>query len=748
MTKNQLLSLPDLIESMPTLARSETAVKQLLTAYAFAETAHGEQVRDSGETYIEHDMAVAQIISELRLDSTSVILALLHDILQLHTGITESRIRHKFGEPIASMVAGLHHIQSFAHDQSHHLNGSTKELESLRSAILFTIEKDIRALMVRLADCLADLRTAGGLPAENQKRLATEALNLYAPIANRLGIWQLKWEIEDLAFRLLEPEKYKELAKALAEKRTERARKVETAVKTLRERIEELGIKAEVTGRPKHIYSIYRKMQRKGLDLDDIYDIQALRVIIQPAGDKVNSSKQLTGENYSLCYQVLGAVHSLWHPIPQEFDDYIASPKTNGYKSLHTAVYDTDTGQQLEVQIRTRHMHEEAERGVAAHWAYKEGEVVVSSASQKRIFELRELLNDLLNDSDDNLTQANRLESEVAAENHIYVFTPKGELINLPEGSTPIDFAYQIHTEVGNRCQGARVNGKMVTLDYRLRQGDKVEIITGKRAKPSRDWMSASLGYAFRARTRSKIRQWFREQKREENIAYGREAVERELKRLGLQDSFSAADIAHALKFDDLDSFLAQVGFGDINNAQISGALMLMKRDLREDDELRPLLELKLDPPHRPKGLNVKGVSGLHTRMAGCCNPIPPEEIVGYITRGQGITIHRADCQEIKSLMATDKDRIIEDVDWGSDRETHPVPIVVTAYRRNGLIDEMVSVIRGRRITTPKTKSLVEGNLIHVYLVAEVVSMIELDWLMKKFENLPNVIEVRRQRWN
>lgn len=747
MTKTQLLSLPDLIESMPAVAKSEMAVKQILTAYAFAENAHKGQLRPSGEPYIEHDMAVAQIISELKLDDTSMTLALLHDILLPHTGITEAKVRHHFGKEIAGMVAGLDHIQSFTHEQSHQLNGSNKTLETLRSAILFTIEKDIRALMVRLADCLADLRTAGKLERSQQVALATEAQNLYAPLANRLGIWQLKWEIEDLAFRFLEPTKYSELAKSLAEKRAARTRKIDIAVQKLRDAIAEKGIKAEVTGRSKHIYSIYRKMQRKELDLDGIYDIQALRVIVQPMGDKTQGARQLTGEDYSLCYQVLGAVHSLWQPIPHEFDDYIANPKANGYKSLHTAVYDDETGQRLEVQIRTRHMHEEAERGIAAHWAYKEGEVTVSSASQKRIMELRELLNDLLGDSDDNLTQANRLEDEVSV-NHIYVFTPKGELVNLPDGSTPIDFAYQIHSEVGNHCQGARVNQRMVTLDYKLRQGDKVEIITSKRAKPSRDWMRASLGYAFRARTRSKIRQWFREQKRDENIAYGREAVERELRRLGLQESFTVADIAQALKFDDIDTFLAQVGFGDLTNAQISGALTLMKRDLREDDELRPLLELKLHPPRRPKGLNVKGVSGLHTRMAGCCNPIPPEPIVGYITRGQGITIHRADCQEVKALLATEKDRVIEDVDWGTEQETHPIPIVVTAYRRSGLIDEMVSVLRGRGIATPKTKSLTEGNLMRIYLVAEVATIDDLEWLMKKFENLPNVIEVRRQRWN
>ncbi|MCA9999284.1 MAG: bifunctional (p)ppGpp synthetase/guanosine-3',5'-bis(diphosphate) 3'-pyrophosphohydrolase, partial [Anaerolineales bacterium] len=718
-----------------------------LTAYDFAEKAHQGQLRPSGEPYIEHDMAVAQIICELKLDGTSIALALLHDILLPHTGITEARVRHHFGKEMASMVAGLHHIQSFTHDQSHQLNGNTQTLESLRSAILFTIEKDIRALMVRLADCLADLRTAGPLERSQQLVLAAEAQNLYAPLANRLGIWQLKWEMEDLAFRFLEPGKYKELARNLAEKRTERIRKVDSAVKRLRDAIAAKGIKAEVSGRSKHIYSIYRKMQRKELDLDGIYDIQALRVIIQPMGNKAQGGRQLTGEDYSLCYQVLGAVHGLWQPIPQEFDDYIANPKANGYRSLHTAVYDDETGQQLEVQIRTGHMHEEAERGVAAHWAYKEGEVNVSSASQKRIKELRELLNDLLSDSDDNLAEANQLEDEVSV-NHIYVFTPKGELINLPDGSTPIDFAYQIHSEVGHHCQGARVNQKMVTLDYKLRQGDKVEIITNKRAKPSRDWMRASLGYAFRARTRSKIRQWFREQNRDENIAYGREAVERELRRLGLQESFTVADIAQALKIDDIDTFLAQVGFGDITNAQIGGALALMKRDLREDDELRPLLDLKLHQPRQPKGLNVKGVSGLHTRMAGCCNPIPPEPIVGYITRGQGITIHRADCPEVQLLQATEKDRVLEGVNWGSEQERHPIPIVVTAYRRSGLIDEMVSVLRGRGIATPKTKSLTEGNLLRIYLVAEVSTIDDLEWLMKKFENLPNVIEVRRQRWN
>jgi len=476
--------------------------------------------------------------------------------------------------------------------------------------------------------------------------------------------------------------------------------------------------------------------------LDHIYDIQALRIILSPTDEAEYERMNLREKDdldRNLCYQVLGAVHSLWQPVPREFDDYIATPKPNGYKSLHTAVIDSETGHTLEVQIRTRRMHEEAERGIAAHWAYKEGGMRISASAQRRIQNLRELLSSLREsdtEHDDDL-----FETEVVAD-RIYAFTPKGDVVELPAGSTPIDFAYQIHTQVGHRCRGARVNSKMISLDYKLKSGDRVEILTTKRGGPSRDWMNPSLDYTGSARTRSKIRQWFRTQEREQNIQQGREVVERELKRLGLSDTYSISDIAQALKFEDEELFLAQVGFGDIQSSQISGAIAILKRNLEPDDELRPLLQ---PAPPKAKGLTVRGLSGLHTRMAGCCNPIPPEPIIGYITRGRGVTIHRENCKQIQST--SERERLIE-VDWGAEAETYPIPIVVKAYRRPGLVDEMNGILRGRQIAAPKTKTVTANSIITVYLVVEVTSLDQLNWLLNKLEGVANVFEVQRQRWN
>ncbi|MEJ2747514.1 MAG: TGS domain-containing protein, partial [Anaerolineae bacterium] len=544
-----------------------------------------------------------------------------------------------------------------------------------------------------------------------------------------------------LAFRYLQPDQYKEIAKKLADRRAGRAEKVEKATAKLRAKIREMGINAAVTGRPKHIYSIYRKMERKHLPFEQIHDIQAIRVILDPTSQPdyaQKGSKEKDEIDRSLCYQVLGAVHSLWQPIPKEFDDYIATPKSNGYRSLHTAVIDNESGQTLENQIRTLRMHEEAERGVAAHWAYKEGIPRVSASVQKRIQGLRDLLTSL-RDGSHGTSEEEIFETELIAE-RIYAYTPRGDVIELPVGSTPIDFAYQIHTEVGHRCRGARVNGKMVSLDYKLQSGDKVEIITSKRGGPSRDWMNPNLGYTGSARSRSKIRGWFREQEWDKNVEQGEEAVERELKRLGLSDDYSIPEIAQALKYEDVDEFLAKVGFGDIQSAQISGAIAILKRKLQPDDELHPLLQ----PQTKPKGLTVKGVSGLHTKMAGCCSPIPPEPIIGYITRGHGVTIHRQDCAQVAAI--NERERLIE-VDWGTEMETYPIPIIVKAYRRSGLIDEIVSMLRGQQINVPKTKTVTNNSILTIFLVAEVTSLEQLNWLLQKLETLPNVLEAYRQRW-
>lgn len=743
MTQVPLITLNELLASLPDGAEGKSA-QQVRDAYAFACEAHAGRRRKSGELYIEHDLAVAQILLQLGVDINTIAASLLHDSLLSHTGKSEDDIQEAFGSEVASLVSSLNNLYAYSENKNYQKhqeeNGNRQALEQIRHAILTIIEGDIRVILIRMADCLQDLRKANALEGENQQEIAAEAMNIYAPLANRLGVWQLKWELEDLAFRYLNPERYREIAANLAERRVERTKKINRAVAKLEEKLEEMNFHAIITGRPKHIYSIHRKMERKNVDFEHIYDIYAVRIILGPVEPEIyeqKSSKEKDEADRSLCYQVLGAVHGLWQPIPREFDDYIASPKPNGYKSLHTAVID-DEGDTLEVQIRTMRMHEEAEKGIAAHWAYKEGAPRVSTSVQKRIQNLRELLS-VLRDTESS-DENGFLETEILAE-RIHVFTPRGDVIDLPAGSTPIDFAYRIHTQVGHRCRGARVNGKMVSLDYKLNSGEKVEILTAKREGPSRDWMNPSLGYTGSAQTRSKVRRWFRQQEREKNIQQGREVVERELKRLGLSETYTVADIAEALKYQDIEKFLANVGFGDIQSTQISGAISLLKQKLRPDDEeLRPLLQ----PKSEPKGLTVRGLTGLHTRMAGCCNPIPPEPIIGYVTRGHGVTVHRQDCKQVQAI--DERERLIE-VGWGLDTETYPIPIVVQAYRRPGLLDDMINLFRGQQINVPSTKTTTSDSMTTIYLIAEVTSLEQLNWLLNKLENLPNVIEAHRQRW-
>ena len=749
MTRFDRKSVSELIELLPG-GKEGPAASRVRDAYSFVLEVHHDELRDSGEPYAEHDLSLAQYMMELDVDIDTLIACLLHDSLLPHTGVTANDLQQKFGPEITSIVSGLDNLLAYASQTKlkTRTNGDIDAgaAEVVRQAILSIIEGDIRVILIRMADCLIDLRFASSLSNEQQLKIAGEAMHIYAPLANRLGIWHLKWELEDQAFRYLDPENYHKIAKSLSERRAERSRRIEDSADRLRTVIDEMGLTADISGRSKHINSIYRKMQRKNLDFENIYDIEALRVILEPRDREAyarKNQKEKADEDRSICYQVLGAVHSLWQPIPREFDDYIASPKPNGYRSLHTAVIDTETGQRLEVQIRTIGMHEEAEKGIAAHWAYKEGDGRVSASAQRRIQNLRELLS-TLQDTVEGEAGNDLLEREMLAE-RIYAFTPDGDVIELPSGSTPIDFAYQIHTQVGHRCKGARVNGKMVSLDCKLKSGDRIEIVTAKRAGPSRDWMNASLGYTGSARTRSKIRQWFRTQERGKNIQQGRGVVERELKRLGLGDTYSVEEIAQALKFDDVKEFLARVGFGDIQSAQISGAIKLMEKSLKPgDQELLPLL--LPEKPSKPKGLTVLGVGGLVTKMARCCNPIPPEPIVGYITRGHGVTVHRQDCKQLEAI--TDRERIIKEVDWGVDTETFPIPIVVKAYRRANLVDEMSNILRGQKIAAPSTKTISSDSILTIYLVAEVTSLKQLNWLLQKFEGLPNVIEASRQRWS
>ena len=734
------MSLAEFLDKLPDGPNSKTAEK-IKKAHQFALEAHGERCRESGELYIDHDLGLAQILLNLGVDTATLVAGVLHDTLYPHTNKTEEDLLSNFGKEVGQLVIGLNNLYAYTEEHAYQKHRQDETLEAIRRAMLSIIEGDIRIILLRMADCLQDLRKANTLDPDKQYEIAYEAMKIYAPLANRLGVWQLKWELEDLAFRYLQPTSYQDIASKLAEQRNLRANRIEKAQERLEAKMKEIGIKGSVTGRPKHIYSIYKKMERKQLDFDQIFDVHALRVIVDPSDPETyaqKSTKEKEDEDRSLCYQVLGAVHSIWQPIPKEFDDYIAAPKPNGYKSLHTAVIDQDSGQTLEVQIRTARMHVEAEKGIAAHWAYKENGTKVASSVQRRIQNLREVLA-AMRESGEADNNEEVFETEVIAE-RIYVFTPRGDVIDLPKGSTPIDFAYQVHTQVGHRCRGARVDGKMVSLDYRLKSGQRVEILTAKRGGPSRDWMNASLGYSGSARTRSKIRTWFRAQEREQNIQQGREVVERELKRLGLSEVYTVQEIAEALKYDEEDEFLAKIGFGDIQTNQISGAIAILKQSLQEDDELRPLLQTQ----RKTKGLTVRGLSGLYTKMAGCCNPIPPEPIVGYITRGQGVTIHSQECKQVKAI--TETERLI-DVNWGAEEEAFPIPIVVKAYRRPGLVDEMTSILRGRKIAATKTKTMTDGSIRTVYLEVEVTSLEDLNWLLQKFENLPNVIEANRQRW-
>ncbi len=745
MPKINPASLQEVIDLLTQNGAQNEDISKIMAAYQFAQEAHSEQLRSSKESFLQHDLAVARDIIQLGTDMDTIVAGLLHDTTMPHAKYEVEDIEKQFGPVVANMVNGFNSLNQYALEIEPKSKNSalTEEayLEKIRRAILSIIEGDIRILLIRLADCLEDLRWAPELSSNEQIKIAKEAMDIYAPLANRLGVWQLKWEIEDLAFRYLHPKQYKFIAKQLDQKRGERKQNIDQAVGRLRHELKSADIQALVYGRPKHIYSIHRKMVKKRLEFKHIYDVQALRVILeQHAIDTQDKrGKSIEGIERSLCYQVLGIVHSIWQPVPREFDDYIAAPKANGYQSLHTAVVDPATGQSLEIQIRTQRMHEEAERGIAAHWSYKEQGSKVSSNVQRKIQNLRDLLTTLRENENDSSNEE-ILDNELLAE-RIYVFTPNGDVLELSKGTTPIDFAYQIHTDIGHRCRGARINGKMVSLDYLLQSGDRVEIITANQPKPSRDWMNKSLGYTGSSRTRSKIRQWFRNQEKEQNIIQGQEVVERELKSLGLLDTTTVADIAQALDFEDTDIFLSKVGFGDLTSSQISGAIWRIREKLKPDDELLPLLKA---PKPKTKGLTVRGMSGLHTKMAKCCTPIPPEPIVGYITRGHGITVHRVDCKQVEAI--TEKERLIE-VNWGSEKDTYPIPIVLESVRRPKLVDDILNILRGQKINAPSTKTITKGNTVFVYMIAEVESIEQLNWLLKKLENLPYVLEAKRQRW-
>lgn len=694
-------------------------------AYEQAVAAHDGQLRVSGEPYVIHCVEVARMLAELKLDHQVVAAGLLHDVVE-DTDWTVQDISTRFGKDVAQLVDGvtkLAYIDTLSKMGSRDIEA--REAESLRKMFLAMAE-DVRVVLIKLVDRLHNMRTLGSLSEDRRERIARETLEIFAPLANRLGIWSIKWELEDLGLRYYDPASYHRIANLIAERRDEREAYITKVTAELEGHMRLEGIPAQVKGRPKHIYSIYRKMMRKDVDFDQIHDVRAIRVVVDSVAE---------------CYTTLGVVHALWTPIPGEFDDFIATPKDNMYQSLHTAVVGPE-GRTLEVQIRTREMHMRAELGIAAHWRYKEGgkrDVVF----ENKVAWLRSLM-DWRADVEDAREFVDTLKNEVL-EDRVYVFTPKGQVLDLPAGSTPIDFAYYIHTEVGHRCRGARVNGRLVQLTYQLKNGDQVEIITAKRGGPSRDWMRTDLGYVRSARSRQKVARWFRQQNREENIAFGREQLRRELKRLNLADEVSHQDVGLLFGYGDVDDFYAAMGFGDIGSQRVAAKIL---QDLRREEVFAEEEEAPIAVT--PEGIRVKGVGDLYTQLALCCKPSPDDSdpIVGYVTRGRGVTIHKWDCPNI--LLRTNKgevERLIE-VDWGSaEQRIYPVVIKVRAWDRDGLLRDIAAVIAGEGINMRGVNSSMpkSSNLVTLTATLELVSVSQLVSILDKIERLPNVIEVARQ---
>ncbi len=690
---------------------------RITRAYELAAGAHDGQMRSTGDPYISHSLTVASILAELYLDEDTIVAGLLHDVPE-DTNISLDAIREQFGENVATLVDGVTKLAQlrFGMEQA--------EAESLRKMFMAMAE-EIRVVLIKLADRLHNMRTLYALPADKQRKIARETMEIFAPLANRLGIYNVRRELEDLSLRYLDPEKYKEIDTLLAEDKDDSQAYITQAITILREHLAKEGVQPpEISGRPKHIYSIYSKMRRKARDFSQIYDLRAIRVIV---------------ENVRDCYVVLGMVHSLWVPIPNEFDDYIAKPKENLYQSLHTAVIGP-AGKPLEVQIRTQEMHRIAEFGIAAHWRYKEPDSRHDAAFEYKISWLRQMM-EWRKDIADAGVFVDSLKTD-EFQDQVYVFTPKGDIIEMAAGATPIDFAYHIHTEIGHRCRGAKVNGRIVPLDYRLRTGDRVEILTAKKGAPSRDWLNPGLGLVHTSRAREKIRQWFKHQARTEAISEGREILERELRRLGFEQR-NFDELAKFFNFKNADDFLEALGHEDISIATVS--VKLLEAERAKTEEPPEVLPTHTVPKAPETSITIEGVGDVLQRLARCCNPLPGDEVVGFITRGRGITIHRRDCRNLLDV-DTERERLIA-IDWKHTPDaSYPVLVRIEAFDRSGLVHDISGIVAAERVNMIATTAAVrrEDRIAIITATLEISSAAQLTRILNKLDHLPNVIEARR----
>ncbi|QIT54554.1 GTP diphosphokinase [Aquisalimonas sp. 2447] len=704
--------------------------RQLLaSAWEAARDAYGDNMRYSGESYFEHGLAVASILAGLKLDAQAIAAGMLHDAPHV-CGSRWPAVSRKAGRDVATLVDGVGRMDVISELHAPSGQGSEEadnnRTEALRKMLL-AMAQDIRVVFIKLAERLHDLRTLRAHPEDEQRRVAHETTDIYAPLAHRLGIWQVKWEMEDLCFRYLEPETYKRVAKLLREKRQDRERYINKVTEQLTDALRRAGIQADVYGRPKHIYSIWKKMQRKGLGFHELFDIRALRVMVR---------------DVSSCYATLGVVHSLWRHIPKEFDDYITAPKENNYQSLHTAVVGPE-GKTLEVQIRTWEMHEQAELGVAAHWRYKEGTSSRDARFEQKLAWLRQLLEWGREDgaAEDFI---DRFKAEVF-EDRVYVISPRGDVLDLPRGATPLDFAYYIHSDVGHRCRGAKVNGRMVPLTYELRNGDQVEVLTTRSGTPSRDWLNSARGYLRTSRARSRVRAWFRQQDHDKNAAAGRQMLDRELHRLGVQD-VNLERLAEKSRYSDLDSFYAAIGRGDVSSGYIAGLVGEHVLPRHDSETVLPQGPAPSGGEHTDE-VSIYGVGNLLTRQAGCCKPAPGDPVVGFITRGQGVTIHRQDCNNVRRLQETTPERLI-DVSWSRHAEKkYPVDIQVDAYDRQGLLRDITAILTNEKVnvTGVNTSTGSQDHQARMTLTVEIDDVTQMSRLLDRIASLRNVRDARRK---
>jgi len=694
-------------------------------AYAFALKSHGEQLRKSGDPFITHPLETAMIVANLQLDEICLAAALLHDVPE-DCGVSFEEIERRFGVEVRRLVEGMTRLDKISIQYQE--GGRTAfaeneaQIESLRKMFVSAAE-DVRVVLIKLADRLHNMRTLKALTKEKQERISQETMEIYAPLAHRLGIWQIKWQLEDLSFRYLQPETYHKIARLIAARRTTREKYVARVVRILNKEMEKAVIKAEVTGRPKSIYSVYTKMERyaaMGKEFRDIHDLLAVRIFVDDVKD---------------CYSALGIVHSLWHPIPGQFDDFIANPKENMYQGLHTTVMCLDA-RPLEVQIRTHRMHRIAEYGVAAHWKYKEG-VKKDVGFEEKIAWLRQLMEWQRELSGTAFIES--IKTDIF-QDQVYVYTPRGEIKELPRGATPLDFAYRIHTDIGHRCIGAKVNGSMVSLDYQLQNGDTVEVMSTKADRgPSLDWLNPNLGYIHTHHAREKVRQWFRKQEKAENIERGRTILEKELRRLGV--SFADRErIARLLKYETLDEFLAALGCGDLNPNQIVSKLTAPEERTQESKVPTQTTPTK---PRTGTGVRVMGAGNLLTHIAPCCQPVPGDSIIGFVTRSRGVTIHRRDCPNI--INEDEKERLIE-VTWGKSGVSFPVTIRVEAWDRVGLLRDITAVISDEKINIESTAFDERSeDKLSIFLTLDVSNIAQLGRLFSKLEGIHGVITVSRK---